>query len=144
MHTCLSSLFSSETTLKSNHKFLIESYQHLFTAFLRQESQFNYIPAKRSGQCHVYSTRSITVAIFVHDFAWFTQYLANIHQKVANHLHPRSSTCCGRGLWGGGGGWRIHMDAIIMVRTTKCMIKCNGGGRWCKCNYQLIVDKVII
>ena len=50
MRTCLSSLFDSETTLKSNHKFLIESYQHLLAAFLRQESQFNYIPAKRSGQ----------------------------------------------------------------------------------------------
>jgi hypothetical protein len=24
-------------------------------------------------------------------------------------------TCCGRGLWGGGGGQCVHMDAIIMV-----------------------------
>jgi hypothetical protein len=50
MRTCLSSLSSSETTLKSDHNFLIESLSHLHTAFLRQERQFNYIPAHRLGQ----------------------------------------------------------------------------------------------
>jgi len=50
MRTCLSSLFSSETTLKYNHNFLIESLSHLLTAFLRQERQFNYIPAHHLGQ----------------------------------------------------------------------------------------------
>ena len=50
MRTCLSSLFSLETTLKSNHNFLIESISHLHTTFLSQESWFNYIPAYRLGQ----------------------------------------------------------------------------------------------
>ncbi len=61
MCTRLSSLFSSETTLKSNHKFLIKLYQHLLTAFLRQESQFNYIPAKCSAHFEFTTLRSPTV-----------------------------------------------------------------------------------
>jgi hypothetical protein len=61
MRTCLSSLFSSETTLKLNHNFLIESLSHLLTAFLRQERQFNYIPAHRLGHFEFQTLRSPTV-----------------------------------------------------------------------------------
>jgi hypothetical protein len=49
MGTCLSSLFSSETTLKSNHNVLIKSLSHLLTAYSRQERQLNYIPAHCLG-----------------------------------------------------------------------------------------------
>ncbi len=40
-------------------------------------------------------------------------------------------TYCGRGLWGLNGGRCIHMDAIIIVRTTERMIERGGGARWC-------------
>ena len=61
MRTCLSSLFSSETTLKTNHNFLIKSLSHLLTAFSRQERQFSYIPAHRLGHFEFKTLRSPTV-----------------------------------------------------------------------------------
>ena len=61
MRTCLSSLFSLDTTLKSNHNFLIESISHLHTTFLSQESWFNYIPAHRLGHFEFKTLRSPTV-----------------------------------------------------------------------------------
>ena len=61
MPTCLSSLFDSETTLRSNHNFLIESITHLLTDFLRQRASLNYIPAQHSGHFEFKTLRSPTV-----------------------------------------------------------------------------------
>jgi len=42
---------------------------------------------------------------------------------TGDHQHVVEEFC------GLGGSRRIRMDAIIMVRTTKCIIKCGAGGR---------------
>jgi hypothetical protein len=29
------------------------------------------------------------------------------------------------------GGRSVHMDTIVIIRTTECMIERDGGARWC-------------
>ncbi len=43
-------------------------------------------------------------------------------RNIANYYSETLPTWWGRGLWGLGGGQCIHMDTIMMVRTTECMM----------------------
>jgi hypothetical protein len=43
-----------------------------------------------------------------------------------------------RDMWEGGDGQHIHMDAIIVGRTTAGMRECNGGLNGCKKHNMMI------
>jgi len=90
MPTCLSSLFDSETTLKSNHNFLIESISHLLTAFLRQRASLNYIPAQRSGHFEFKTLQSSTI---VHLLSEAVPQVKKLRKKIFTLTLRRRPYC---------------------------------------------------
>ena len=75
--------------------------------------------------CHFYSSMCEILDIFVEQIM-LRKINLNVSQwNIANYWSETLPTCCGRGLWGGGGGRCVHMDTIMMVQATKWVCQKN-------------------
>ena len=75
--------------------------------------------------CHFYSSMCKILDIFVEQIM-LRKINLNVSQwNITNYWSETLPTCCGRGLWGGGGGRCVHMDTIMMVRATKWVCRKN-------------------
>ena len=84
MHTCLSSIFSSENMLNSNHNFLIESIIIYILSFSRQESQYPLHPSQMLRRtlppmhsCHSFCRSQCSIVVDSN---------RNIHHRCIPHV----------------------------------------------------------
>ncbi len=80
---------------------------------------------KQSGRCHV-------ITHIVKPFLILMQYLHNKRVTLQPACYWRSPTCCGRDMWGGGGGWHLLNIAISGFDHSVVMAHSGhlAGGCW--------------